>query len=329
MSLLITSDIHLTDKDRDNYRWGLFPWLKEQAIKHQPEAILFLGDTTDSKDKHPAKLTNRLVEAFTDLTTVTNQVYVLRGNHDYIDPETPFFKFLSHIPKLTFVMEPTRFSLFINKIGYLAPNQRIFEWLPEYKEADYLFCHQTFQGAKAENDSELDGIKLEETKNIKGQIISGDVHVPQTLGKVIYVGSPYHVHFGDRFLPRVVLLTPEKIQNLFYKTISKHTLRISNPEDLKELKLKKGDQVKIEVSLDDIVDWEVYKKSIRNYCQEEGIDMQEIKFKKKDSTVSLAKQDVKLKSMTPQEIFNAYCDAMKIGEDTKVFGIEILGEATK
>ncbi|HWY34909.1 MAG TPA: hypothetical protein VNX68_09695, partial [Nitrosopumilaceae archaeon] len=67
MSILITSDLHLTDKDRDEYRWGLFPWLKQQIISYKPTTLLFLGDTTDAKDRHSAKLTNRIVDCFTDL----------------------------------------------------------------------------------------------------------------------------------------------------------------------------------------------------------------------------------------------------------------------
>jgi len=45
MSILITSDLHLTDRDRDEYRWGLFPWIAEQIDKHEVSTLLFLGDT--------------------------------------------------------------------------------------------------------------------------------------------------------------------------------------------------------------------------------------------------------------------------------------------
>jgi hypothetical protein len=41
-------------------------------------------------------------------------------------------------------------------------------------------------------------------------IISGDIHVPQTLGPVTYVGAPYTIDFGDRFAPRVLILEEGK-----------------------------------------------------------------------------------------------------------------------
>lgn len=40
MSILLTSDLHLTDRDRDEYRWGLFPWLKEQIAVYKPRILL-------------------------------------------------------------------------------------------------------------------------------------------------------------------------------------------------------------------------------------------------------------------------------------------------
>lgn len=334
--LLICSDTHFDSKSRNEYRWEFFSWLKSQCKELNIQAVIISGDIFNEKDNHPSKLVNKFIDNLADLLEVTEQILMIKGNHDRIDDSHPYLKWINRIPKIKFFIKPELVQLNSKQLLFIPytkdPETEWSDIKEQLSLADYIFVHQTFEGASSENGTKLSGHSQSIFDFTKAKIYSGDIHMAQTLGKVEYIGTPYPINFGDSlFLHRVILLDLEnqKAKNLFYKTISKHMLRISKPEDLKEIKLKKGDQIKIEVSLEDIVDWEKYKKSIRNYCQEEGIDMQEIKFKKKDSTVSLAKQGTKLKSMTPQEIFNQYCDVMKIGEDTKAFGIEILGEATK
>ena len=334
--LLICSDTHFDSKDKNEYRWEFFPWLKSQCTEFNVQSVIISGDIFNEKDNHPSKLINKFIDNLTDLLETTEQILMIKGNHDRIDDNHPYLRWINRIPRIKFFIEPELIELNNKKLLFIPYTKHPeTEWLSIktwLDTSDYVFVHQTYTGAMAENGTRLSGHSQSIFDSTKAKIYSGDIHMAQNVDKVEYIGTPYPINYGDsNFLHRVILLDLEnqKAKNLFYKTISKHMLRISKPEDLKEIKLKKGDQIKIEVSLDDIVDWEKYKKSIRNYCQEEGIDMQEIKFKKKDSTVSLAKQDTKLKSMTPQEIFNSYCIAMNIGEDTKAFGIEILGEATK
>src|SRR5882724_7118261 len=94
MKWLLTSDLHLSDKPRDAYRFGLFPWLAKQQKAHNVDAIFILGDLTENKDRHSAKLVNQTIES---LLTLRPPVYILRGNHDGIDPGSPFFKFVNSI----------------------------------------------------------------------------------------------------------------------------------------------------------------------------------------------------------------------------------------
>lgn len=323
MRAIITSDLHLTDKDRDEYRWGLFPWLKEQIHDNNADMLLFLGDTTDAKDKHDAKLTNRIVETFTKLSKNIEYFYILRGNHDYIDEATPFFKFLNNIKGIQFITEPTPINFIINCL--LVPNTRNFDI--DFAGYDYIFCHQTFRGAVVENGMPMEGIPPEIFDGWNGKVISGDVHVPQTMnkGKITYVGAPYHIRFNDKFLPRVILLEDNgKIKNLFYKTIKKHTVSLSNPSELDTYKFKTGDQVKIKLLINDISDWEKFKAELTAKCKALHVDLHQIEFVKKDFSLSLQEQESKLKSMSAEEIFESYCKFAKVGKDTKDFGSSIL-----
>ena len=101
--MIITSDLHLTDRARDEYRWELFPWLIELVEETGSDEVLILGDLTDAKNNHSAELVNRMVK---ELTNLPAHVYVLKGNHDYVDPDQPFFGFLNEIPGVRFVTHP-------------------------------------------------------------------------------------------------------------------------------------------------------------------------------------------------------------------------------
>ena len=330
MSALITSDLHLTDKPQDEYRWGLFSFLHDYAYMHPINKILLLGDTTDAKDKHSSKLVNRVVKNIIRLSEVVEEVLILRGNHDYIDPSLPYFEFLNNIEGIKFIVEPYEFEL-AKKKCLAVPNMPQFSDIKLDNKYDYLFCHQTFTGAIAEAGTKMEGVPLSMLDGWDGKVISGDIHVPQVLlkGKITYVGSPYHIHFGDRFVPRILHVDDSfKIHNLFFKTIKKHTIDISNPEQLYDIEIAQHDQVKIRLALDDIVHWEKYKEDVIEYCASKEIDLQQIEFVKQDSSLSLEAQKAKLKILTPREILRKYCEAMNVGEETMQFGMGILEDQT-
>src|SRR5271170_7219973 len=105
-NILITSDIHLTDNHRDDYRWKLFPFLAEQIEKHNVHYLLCLGDVTETKDGHKSSLVNRVVDEFKWLVdTYKIQLFILKGNHDFIDPNLPYFRFLDSMEDMTFIVK--------------------------------------------------------------------------------------------------------------------------------------------------------------------------------------------------------------------------------
>src|SRR5215831_509799 len=105
LNLLITSDLHLSDRARDRYRFGLFKWLVKKQRKYNVDATFILGDVTDRKDNHSAALVNEIID---NLILLKPPVYILKGNHDFIDPDTPYFRFLSRLDGIKFISEPTR-----------------------------------------------------------------------------------------------------------------------------------------------------------------------------------------------------------------------------
>ena len=284
MSSLITADIHLTANPRDSYRLGLLPWMLEQVRKNKIDVALILGDLTDSKDRHPSKLVNTLVHQLDALSRIC-RVIVLKGNHDYIEPEHPFFGFVSLLRHVTFLSQPCELALSITGASdncLFLPSTEDWErdWTPyakKLKTYDFVFCHQTFKGAARENGTVFDaGIPPTFFKGTKGKVYSGDIHVPQRFANSYgpeYVGAPYRIDFGDSFTPRVLMLGPKGAKDLRFPCTNKHLVTLTNctsadfgalGDVLLTQEIKPGDQVKVRAILkrSDFPLWPKLKKSI-------------------------------------------------------------------
>jgi hypothetical protein len=198
--LLLTADWHLSANPRDDYRFAAVDEVRKIAVEQQVEHLFVLGDMTDRAGPHSAAFTNRVVEtlaAFTAHCPVT----IVRGtaSHDGDDPATPFFRFVNAIPDLRYVTDIDywqwkKFRVMLVPCGL---------WPERLPAVSAVFTHATFAGARAEHDVSLGGLRLPMTDI---PIYSGDVHVPQRHGPVVYVGAPTLIRFGDAYKPRVILL---------------------------------------------------------------------------------------------------------------------------
>jgi DNA repair exonuclease SbcCD nuclease subunit len=276
MSILITADLHLTDNPRDEYRWGLFPWLIKQADKYKVDYILLLGDLTDAKNNHSAALTNKMVASIRSLTENDARVIVLRGNHDYVDENEPFFSFMEGEQNVRFLIKPE----LINRMLFL-PNTRDYQtaWAgQDFSKPDCIFCHQTFDGCLTENGTRLEGIPPSVFAKAK-KVISGDIHCPQRVGKNIeYVGAPYRCRFGDTYVPRVLLIQDDgKQKDLHFPTVNKHLIAIRSAHELfkafDDADVREGDQVKVRVSMPRKAypDWPAMRAKVIEDCQAAGV----------------------------------------------------------
>lgn len=258
MKLLISSDWHMSDDPRDAYRFRIIDdWMPALIKKHQPDALLYLGDICEAKDEHSAELVNAVVRVFHELAKLC-PIVVAQGNHDWLSsPDNPFFGFLSRLPNIHWVRSPTPLRSIFGKSainGIVLPHSANPErdWSDiDFKAYDWAFAHQTFVNAQSDSGFRLSGVSLSFfPKHLK--IISGDVHSPQTLGPVTYVGSPFHVDFGDSFEPRALLLDDRT--GLRSIPIEGAQKRLVEVKSLKELKrsfadVNEGDIVKVRVAL--------------------------------------------------------------------------------
>lgn len=255
---LLTADWHMTSNPRDEYRWGLFQWLRTTIKEKGVKSLLILGDLSDAKDFHPSSLVNRLAREFALLMEFPwLRCYMIPGNHEWLKQGEEFWRFLNYVSdRIHYMTSPS-------DDPHPAPGSPCVHFLPftrnpakdwkglDFSHYDYLFMHQTVKGSLSSNGQEMDGEALPDL-SAAGKVYSGDIHVPQRVGPVEYVGSPYHVHFGDSFTPRCVLLTKDGAEDLHFPTISRVTLDVTGLHDLlfqAESNLRPGDQVKLRIAL--------------------------------------------------------------------------------
>jgi len=284
------SDLHLTDNPKDEYRWGIFDFLKTLVYASTP--VLILGDLTDAKDKHNSVLVNRIVSKLMFLSLNVGPVFILCGNHDYLVPSSPFFNFLNNCEDITFVTSPT-----LQNVGYFgnilflpatpSPTtvwEEIFSSkgqiniqnnLTLISHVHMIVMHQTVSGAVVENGTAMpSGLPATyfTEKNLQMPVYSGDIHVPQKIGNIEYVGAPYPIHFGDKFKGRVICITNKGVpEDHFYETIQRKTIVIKSLKELEESQINPGDQIKIRVQMEErsIEAWEAFKLGATQWSQKQ------------------------------------------------------------
>jgi hypothetical protein len=307
MSYLLIGDLHLTDRPKDVYRFGIFNWIIKQQDKIKPQATFLMGDITDQKDKHSATLVNKTVDSLLQLRP---PVYILMGNHDYISPDNPFFRFLSKLDGLHFISSPRYVFMEIAMIPHCRAEADFAQACHTIKSRPhFLFLHNTFAGAIAETGAPLSGFSPEPIKAIRPRFgcFAGDVHRPQQAGPVTYVGAPYHVRFGDNFEPRCLWVSGTESVQLHFEAPHKWQLTVRDASEiLRNDRLVAGDQVKITINVprEEAVTWKTYKKQVLDACKKLELEVFGVDLKVSTTRQRIAKAPV---SRQPEDIITAFC----------------------
>lgn len=265
MITLLTGDIHLSENSRDAYRFEFLDWLKDTIKRKSVEQLIILGDITDSKEGHSAWLTNTIASHFHKLAKLV-PITILQGNHDALIADHPFFEFLSRIPNITWIKKPT-----LIKNCLFLPHTRNYkkDWNFVEFRVNTIFAHNTFTGTKI-RDLELEGIPNIFPKSVR--VWSGDIHVPQRIGNIEYVGAPYTINFGDTYQGRVVLLDGPGVQSINYNGPQKRLIEVPHISSLTKYahKANEGDIVRIRIKFDQESQgrWEGIRNSIKQWTED-------------------------------------------------------------
>lgn len=287
MPTIITGDWHFSEEPRDVYRFKTMRTLRRIIKEQNADLLIVLGDICESKDRHSSNLVNAVVTEFHKFAKLC-PVVILKGNHDYQAEDAPFWGFLRRIPGITYIPTPTYgINLPITlhpKLGrVLFLNHSINykkDWASfDLSAYDTIFAHQTFAGALNESGHRMDGVPVD-IFSPWTTIVSGDVHAPQRLNNLFYVGAPYTVDFGNDYEPRV-LLFDKTFESIPVPGPQKRLVEEDGFEDTKRAlkKLNEGDIVKVRMHYSpgaDQYSWQEIKDAVRNWCEDYKLHLEKI-----------------------------------------------------
>lgn len=263
---LLTTDLHISGKAADAYRWKIFPWLSQTLKQYEIDRLIILGDLTEQKDGHTSHLVNKFVSNLVQLGQLCD-IVIIRGNHDGLTPETPFFAFTDKLRHISWISLPRR----IGNEMFLPHTLDYREWedyADDFKDCSIFYCHQTFVGAVSEQGYKFPGGVPLDLFPRGARIYSGDIHKPQTIGHLTYVGAPYTIRYGDNFDPRVILLEGDREQSIPVPGVQKRLIDINSPSQLLPQHANPQDLVKIRVHLtgESCPHWSEYREEIAAFC---------------------------------------------------------------
>lgn len=279
---LLISDLHLTSNPRDEYRWDVLQQILDLVKDYKIGTVVIAGDLTDAKDNHSGLLVNKIIDFIHRLSQKTLPypwVYILRGNHDGTNPSWPFFMFLNVIQGVEFIAFPKIYTIAKSTV-LMLPHSRnpLQDWFQYLGDETYQEClaHMTVTGAVSENGQLMKGIERKWLKDIGVPIYSGDVHVPQKVRNLTYIGAPYPIKFGDNFKPGCIYFDSlGKECRLPIKSIKRALITVKSRKDLIQLdELSPKDQVKIRIKLNrsSLPEWKGLEKSVKRRCDKFELD---------------------------------------------------------
>lgn len=321
---ILTTDLHLTAREDDEYRWSLFETLQDIRDNDGARSLIILGDLTDAKDNHSAALVNRVV---TSIVAVGLPTIVLMGNHDYKVIGSPYFEFLNHLEHVRFITEPTMIGEWL----FLPHSRadRIPGWSMMRDKPAYCFMHQTIRGAIGENGQRMEhGIEGVEGHWGATKIYSGDIHVPQQVGHVEYVGAPYPVHYGDTYKGRVRVLRSAEHDDYHdypWRGVQRATLDVGSDGGIPDT-LRAGDQVKVRLTLraDEMHEWHSIKERVQRACDMRGLSLSSIELIRPRARVQLLGDAPAIQSTSPAHVLERYMKSQGIEGGVARMGREIV-----
>lgn len=314
MKKLLLADLHLDSNPLTEYRWEIFSKIK--SLSSSIKEIIILGDLTEKKDNHNSLLVNRLTKSLVDLSNMY-KITILKGNHDYIDENQPFFNYLSNIPGINFIDITTIANLVSDNHALFIPNikEDAEKWITQLlqevtTETKNIFLHQAIANSVSNDGFRLKkGIDVSIFNNLDTNInvFSGDIHIPQKIGRVEYIGAPYNIYFGDNYTGRCILLNEDNTyQDIYFDFLKRHFLKVENYLDIFNYDFNKQDQAKVIVYLNqaDYYKWETIKTEIVNFFQKKEVTLVSLEMKPKEETS--AKQEIVKKDLNNFEVIDTF-----------------------
>lgn len=323
--MILTGDFHLTDAPADEYRWQVFETLAK-LHKDQPYTRLYiLGDIGDRKDRHSSVLVNRLVYELNKLLDLNINIFVLIGNHDKPLNGPPFWDFLNQMD-IVVATKPLAIDRLL-MLPWAANPAAEWEGIP-FSRYRSIFMHQTVTGVKADNGMVLTNDKMPLfPRGIK--VYSGDIHTPQTVRGVTYVGAPHHVKFGDKYPCRMLRLDDAYaiVEEIKLSPPAKHMIDITDIAELEKMITHRGDQARVRFALpiDDAERWPALQDQVASWARLRGVTLASVEASI-NARINREEAHAAFEMADPIEMLRLFAEAEGIDGSMLEAGIAILKE---
>ena len=189
---LIIGDPHNVPSEKLEVE-SLIHYACEVARENSVQTIIITGDLHDTHSLVNLEVVWSYYDAFNDNPDIKFVIYP--GNHDIVLRDRTKHTLLPYkaLTNVRVVESLAHFEDF-DIIPYCSEKE-LLEMVQNAKSST-LLCHHTFQGAKYENGFyDPEGIDL--SKMPYEKIISGHIHLSQTVGQCFYVGAPRWMSISD------------------------------------------------------------------------------------------------------------------------------------
>lgn len=323
MRRLVTSDWHLTDNPDDEYRWNII----DAIIDYRPDELYVLGDICDAANRHSNELVNRLVDTLKRFTKKVIPVTLLCGNHDTPLRGKPFWSFLSDLPLITFATKPLAKDRLLLLPHSKNPRE---EWrFIDFSLYECIMMHYTTDGVDTGNGHILhvdDPIVF--PPNIT--LISGDIHVPQVVRGITYVGSPHPKNYGEHHVFRMLELDEhyQIVQEIRLSPSLKHNFVVYSIANLYQEQVHVGDAAQIEYILpaDQMKYWPTLQQEIREWAQKKGVRIHSLRATPRFSNVPQDTTGPNGYIPDTSHVFFSFCDQEGLDDNLIEAGYAMLDD---
>lgn len=314
--MILTADWHLDDKPENEYRWSVFHDLARILSTTREKDVFILGDLCDRKDKHSGELVNRLLSEFRTLWhRYDAEFHIIMGNHDAPLSGVPFWKSLNYMEGSVNFWTVPHASGELILLPYTANPREDWKDI-DFRQYRCAMIHQPIKGAKHGQGEIVNGSQMPVfPRNIK--VYAGDIHYPQTIGRVTYVGAPYRHRFGDIHDCRMLLVRDDNYtiaSEIILETPVKEVVTISDVSNLDTLSFKPGDMIRVKFQYDpgSETGFPVEVERIREWGRERDITIASVE----GVIDQTGKDGVQVPTFDehPEHVLNAFCESEGLDE---------------
>jgi DNA repair exonuclease SbcCD nuclease subunit len=191
MKVLFIGDMHLKI-NRFELAKQFLAWTNSIVELEKPDIIVNLGDCFDTHAIVRSEILTEFMRHVEHSIKTCKYVYLL-GNHDQWKPNDSTYHAVRHLKgkiKDFYVIDSIQDLFDMTFVPYVHKPE-------DFPTSTKQICiaHQTFKGADYGDITTKDGVDPDTVS--ADLIISGHIHKKQTLGKVIYPGSPFSQSIND------------------------------------------------------------------------------------------------------------------------------------